>query len=82
MPLAFPGSSRRKSDEPYDPYELVFRDGKRTVPPHLAEMMAGIDTVRYTYSEAIDRVNNRLVADLANAQIDRIISSHTREAGG
>jgi hypothetical protein len=78
MPLAFPGSTRRKSDEPYDPYELVFRDGKRTVPPHLADMMTGLDTLRYTYEEAIDRVNNRLVSDLLNSQLDATISSSLR----
>lgn len=81
MPLSFPGSTRKKSDEPYYPYLLVFRDGKRTVPPHLADMMVGMDTVRYTYSEAIDRVNNRLAADFANSQLDSIVSAHLREMG-
>jgi hypothetical protein len=81
MPLVFPGSSRKRSDEPYDPYEMVFRDGKRTVPPHLADLMAGMDTLRYTYSEAIDRVNNRLAADFANSAMDRIVGSHLRGTG-
>jgi len=81
MPLAFPGSTRKKSDEPFDPYELVFRDGKRTVPPHLADMMAGMDTLRFTYSEAIDRVNNRLAADFANSTFDRIVGDHLRGQG-
>lgn len=79
MPLVFPGSSRKKSDEPYDPYEMVFRDGKRTVPPHLADLMASLDTVRYTYSEAIDRVNNRLAADFANSAFDNIVRGHFAE---
>jgi len=81
MPLSFPGSTRKKSDEPYDPYELVFRDGKRTVPPYLADLMAGLDTLRYTYSEAVDRVNNRLAADFANTAFDRVVSTHMREHG-
>lgn len=81
MPLAFPGSNRKKSDGPLDPYELVFRDGKRTVPPHLADMMAGMDTLRYTYSEAIDRVNNRSAADFVNATFDRIVGDHLRGQG-
>ena len=81
MPLSFPGSTRKKSDGPIDPYEKVFRDGKRTVPPHLADMMAGMDTLRYTYEEAIDRVNNRLAADFANSQFDAIVSAHLREMG-
>jgi hypothetical protein len=81
MPLAFPGSTRKKSDEPFDPYELVFRDGKRSVPPHLADMMSGMDTLRFTYSEAIDRVNNRLAADFANSTFDRIVGDHLRGQG-
>ena len=75
MPLVFPGSTRKKS-EPYDPYELTFRDGKRTVPPHLADLMAGLDTVRYTYLEAIDAVNNRLARDFANSAYDRFVAAH------
>lgn len=76
MPLVFPGSSRKKSDEPYDPYEMVFRDGKRTVTPYLADLMAGMDTVRFTYDEAVDRVNNRLAADYASSAVDKIVQSH------
>jgi hypothetical protein len=81
MPLVFPGSTRKKGDEPSDPYEMVFRDGKRTVPPYLVDMMSGLDTVRYTYEEAIDRVNNRMTIDHVNSAFDRVVSSHFSEDG-
>lgn len=76
MPLVFPGSDRNRGDEPNDPYELTFRDGKRIVPPYLVDLMAGIDTVRYTYSEAVDRANSRLVSNQINQAADGIVSEH------
>jgi hypothetical protein len=81
MPLAFPGSGRKKKDEPLDPFELVFRDGRRTVPPHLFDMMSGMDTVRYTYSDAIDRANQRATVDHVNGVFSSIVSAHFREPG-
>jgi hypothetical protein len=78
MPLAFPGSNRKKSDEPLDPFELPFRDGRRSVPPHLVDLMSGMDTIRYTYSDAIDRVNQRMTRDHVNGAYEGIVSAHFR----
>jgi hypothetical protein len=80
MPLAFPGSNRKKSDGSIDPCELPFRDGRRTVVPYLADLMSGLDTARYTYEAAVDEVNNRMARDHANASLDRVITNHFRES--
>jgi len=76
MPLVFPGSTRKKKDEQLDPNELVFRDGKRVVVPYLAELMSNLDTVRYTYADAVEQVNGRLAKDFANAAFDGIVRTH------
>jgi hypothetical protein len=76
MPLVFPGSSRKKKDEPLDPFELVFRDGKRVVVPYMADLMSNLDTVRYTYADAVEQVNNRLAKDFANTAFDGIVRTH------
>ena len=76
MPLVFPGSSRKKKDEPLDPNELVFRDGKRVVAPYLVDLMSNLDTVRYTYVDAVAQVNSRLASDFANNALDGIIRNH------
>jgi hypothetical protein len=81
MPLVFPGSGRKKSDEPLDPFELLFRDGRRSVPPHLVDLMSGMDTVRYTYLEAVDRVNQKLAIDFANDAQAAVVAAHFRESG-
>ena len=79
MPLAFPGSTRKSGDEGPDPYELQFRDGKRSVPPHLSAMMSALDTQRYTYAEAISRVNNRLATDHVGFVVNRVLNDHFAE---
>ena len=81
MPLVFPGSSRKKADAPLDPYEMTFRDGKRTVPPHLMDLMSDIDTVRYTYSDAIGMANQRIARDHVSRLFDGIVTAHFREPG-
>lgn len=81
MPLVFPGSSRKKGDEPLDPYELPFRDGRRTVPPYLVDLMSGLDTVRYTYEEAVVQVNQRATRDHINIAHASFVSGHFRESG-
>lgn len=70
MPLAFPSGKLPEARE------IQFRDGARTVPEYLADLMAGLDTIRYTYDEAVARVNNRLSADHANRAVDRILQNH------
>jgi hypothetical protein len=46
---------------PMDPsaVEVRFTTGPRTVPAHVAAMLSGIETVRYTYEEALALANRR-----------------------
>jgi hypothetical protein len=59
--------------------ELEFRDGKRVVPDYIAALLAGVETFRLTYEEAIEEANKKSEADFINAQQDRILAAHFRE---
>lgn len=59
--------------------QVQFRDGKRDVPPHLAELMDGIDAYRLTYDEAVDKVNAKLLADHLNKIAGDAVSQHFRD---
>jgi len=59
--------------------EVEFRDGKRLIPGYLAVIMAGIETHRFTYDQAIDVANTKMAADWTNAQHDRVVAAHFRE---
>lgn len=76
MPFSFPGSTRRKGDQPEDPNELTFRDGKRVVAEYLRILMTGIDTPRYSYDEAIKLMNGQMGGNFANRALDRKLRSH------
>lgn len=76
MPLAFPSGKLPEAQE------IQFRDGPRVVPEYLADLMSGLDTIRYTYDEAVARVNNRMAADAANSAYDKIIQSHFKDGLG
>lgn len=70
MPLSFPSGSLPEARE------IQFRDGSRVVPEYLANLMSTLDTVRFTYDEAVARVNNRLAADHANDVVAKIRRQH------
>jgi hypothetical protein len=70
MPLAFPSGKLPEARE------IQFCDGPRVVPEYLADLLVGLDTIRYTYDEAVGRVNNRLSADHANRAVDSIVQNH------
>lgn len=56
--------------------ELKFRDGNRYVPDHIEDMLAGVETWKYTYQQAMDNANQRMLQDkLALAQRE-LIRSH------
>jgi hypothetical protein len=56
--------------------EKTFRDGKREVPEHLAELMAGMETFRFNFSDAIDEANRRQMGEyLRKAQQD-VLRTH------
>lgn len=59
--------------------QLEFRDGFREVPPHLASLMRGMETFRYTYREAIQLANNSLFKDWINGQQDKVLRRHAEE---
>lgn len=62
--------------------ELAFRDGKRRVPNYLAQMMSDLDTILYTFDDAIEKANRRLERDFANDSIQNVISGHLKRFGG
>ena len=41
--------------------ELNFRDGVRTVPDHVADLLAPIETWKYAYEDAMRVANNDLL---------------------
>lgn len=62
--------------------ELEFRDGKRLVPDHLADMMSSLPTHTMTYEEAVAKANWQLATDHLNRVQDGVLQSHFRERGG
>ena len=56
--------------------EKTFRDGKREVPDHLAEIMAGIETFRFTFPEAIDEANRRQMGDYLQKAQNQAMRDH------
>jgi hypothetical protein len=71
-------------DEPRDtldtvaPVELQFRDGKRWVPAHLADMMGDLETYKMTYAAAEAEANQKLTRDFINDRFDAIVQRHFR----
>jgi len=56
--------------------EVEFRTGKREIPDHLADLMAGLETHRMTFDEAVDAANKRLLGDTVDKAFDRVIKNH------
>lgn len=73
MPLAFPSGKLPEARE------IQFRDGPKVVPEYLADLMVGLDTIRFTYDEAVAAVNNTLSADHANRAIEGLIANHFKD---
>ncbi len=63
--------------------QIELRDGWREVPDHVALLLAPHADQLYhlTYDEAIALANNELVRQRANAEFDKIVSSHLRTHG-
>lgn len=59
--------------------ELEFRDGKREVAEYLVNLMRGIDTVRFTYLEAIREANQKLSRDYLEGKRRDILQQHFRD---
>lgn len=58
--------------------EIAFRDGARTVPDHVAAMLTSVDTWKYSYREAMDVANNRLLGDRLDKVQRDLIRDHFR----
>lgn len=58
--------------------EVQFRDGKRDVAPHLAELMKSIETYKMTYEQAVTEVNRKLMSDHLGQVQQKLISQHFR----
>lgn len=56
--------------------ELEFRDGKREVPDHLADMMRGLETYRMTFEEAQVAASQSLVRDRLNRIGEKVVADH------
>lgn len=61
---------------------VEFRDGKREIPDHLADIMADLPTHTLTYDQAVEKANWKLATDHINRAADNIIQSHFRNQGG
>lgn len=59
--------------------EVEFRDGKRAVPDHVRDMMAGLDTHKFTYEEAVRLAEKKIVRDRLNEIQSNVIVRHFRE---
>lgn len=56
--------------------EIEFRDGKREVPDHLADLMKGLPTHQMTLTEATNAVNNKFVGERFQTARQDIITEH------
>jgi len=63
--------------------EVDFRDGKRVVPDHLADMMETLPTHTMTFEQAVEKANWKLASDYLDRAQDRITQGHfTRSRDG
>jgi hypothetical protein len=56
--------------------EIEFRDGKRLVPDHLADMLADLPTHTLTYEQATEKANWKLASDHLNRVQEQAVQSH------
>ena len=61
--------------------EVEFRDGKKDIPDHLAEMMKGLPTHQMTLAEATNAANNSLVGERFNRARQNLITEHFKNFG-
>lgn len=63
------------------PTVLEFRDGERSVPEHVAHLivLAELDTIRYTYEEAIEIANDALLRSRLNEAQRQLTLAHFRD---
>ena len=59
--------------------EVQFRDGRRDVAPHLADLMKSLETYKLTYDQAVVEVNRKLMSDHLGQVQQKLISQHFRK---
>lgn len=62
--------------------EMLFRDGPRIVPGHIAEYLTDVDTLVYTFREAMDLATKARVSDHLNRIQQKVITEHFKEMRG
>jgi hypothetical protein len=60
--------------------EVEFRTGKRVIPDYMAELMAGIQTHKMTYDQAVAAMNKKLESNVIDRASDQIINEHFARA--
>lgn len=58
---------------------VQFREGEREIPDYLAALMASFETYRFTYEEALAKVNSELVNDLFRKEMNRVTQDHFKK---
>jgi phage terminase large subunit-like protein len=53
--------------------EIVFREGPRVVPAHLADMLAGINTEGLTFEEALTQMNQKRLNDYTRSVLSGVL---------
>jgi hypothetical protein len=66
---------------PEQPIVIEFRDGERSVPAHVAKLIAiaELDPSLLTYEQAVEKSNNALLKKRLNDSMWKVIGSHFAE---
>jgi hypothetical protein len=66
---------------PEPPIMIEFRDGERSVPPHVASniALAEIDAIRFTYEEAVLLSNEAIMKNLLRSYQNDAVYKHFRD---
>jgi hypothetical protein len=59
--------------------EMEFRDGKHNVADHVRDLLGGLDTHQFTYKEAVQLAEKKLLKDRLNEMQSNVIQKHFRE---
>lgn len=59
--------------------EREFRDGVREVPDYVADYLTDVDTLRFTFLEAVEIANKARVSDHLNKLQQKVITEHFKD---
>jgi len=62
--------------------ELEFRDGTREVADYIRDLLYGVETHRFTFQEALQKANAKLLNDHIGEAQRTMLKAHFRENGG